>query len=114
MHDKAPLVKHPYPHPCVECGKIAVEPAEITYDARVKYEGKPHVFHIPDLKIDQCSACHELYFTARTDDQISAGLRDHIGLLHPEEIKRKLIELGTTQRQFSSLLLDCETRCFNH
>lgn len=94
----------PYPRKCAECGEVAVEQKVIPYDAEVKHDGKLHKFHIDHLVIDQCSHCGEQYFTNDTDDQISSGLRLHVGLLQPDEIRQQLELLGLTQREFAEHL----------
>jgi putative zinc finger/helix-turn-helix YgiT family protein len=94
----------PYPHRCAACGKIAVEPRTISYDAKVKHDGKVHEFHISELSIEECSECGEQYFNTPADEQISAGLRSHLGLLQPEEIRRHLSVLELTQYQFAAHL----------
>ncbi len=94
----------PYPRSCVECGEIAVQPTEIAYDAQVKHDGRTHRFQIPRLVIDKCQRCGEELFTSRTNDQITAALRDFSGLLQPAEIRRRLVELGLTHRSFANRL----------
>jgi len=94
----------PYPRPCPECGETAVRPAEIAYEAEVKHDGRLHRFFIARLAIDKCERCGEELFTNRTDEQINAALRDHLGLLQPDDIRRRLDELGLSQRSFAERL----------
>jgi hypothetical protein len=97
MHDDAPGLgnppEKPYPRRCGECGQVAVFPTLIAYDAEVRRDGQLHRFHMDALHIDTCQNCGEEFFTNRTDEQISAGLRSHLGLLQPEEIRTRLAEL---------------------
>lgn len=94
----------PYPRRCADCGDVAVQPAQIPYDARVKHDGKLHEFHIEALPVDQCTRCREVYFTNDTADAQSAALRQHLGLLQPQAIRERLKELGLTQRRLAEQL----------
>jgi DNA-binding transcriptional regulator YiaG len=100
MHDDAPglgnPLEKPYPRRCGECGQVAIFPTLIARD------GQLHRFHMDALHIDTCQNCGEEFFTNRTDEQISAGLRSHLGLLQPEEIRTRLAELGLSQADFAS------------
>jgi len=79
-------------------------PADIAYDAEVKHDGRLHRFRISRLTIDKCQACGEEFFTNCTDEQITAALRDFLGLLQPHDILRRLSELGMTQQRFAERL----------
>ena len=94
----------PYPRGCTECGETAVMPADIAYDAEVKHDGRLHRFRISRLTIDKCQRCGEEFFTNRTDEQIATALRESLGLLQPQDIRRRLGELGLTQRGFAERL----------
>lgn len=96
--------KKPYPRICTHCGETAVMPADISYVAEVKHDGRRHRFPISRLTIDKCQRCGEEFFTNRTDEQIAAGLREFLGLLQPQDIRRRLDELELTQRSFASRL----------
>jgi hypothetical protein len=69
-----------------------VQRTEIAYDAQVTHEGRTHRFHIPRLAIDKCARCGEEVFTNRTNDQITAALREFLGLIAPEDIFRLLVD----------------------
>jgi putative zinc finger/helix-turn-helix YgiT family protein len=86
---------------CVECGKTEVRPAVIAYDAEVKHDGRLCRFSINDLHVNRCDACGEVFFDATTDAQISQGLRQHLQLLSPREIREGIQALGLTQREFA-------------
>jgi DNA-binding transcriptional regulator YiaG len=58
-------------------------------------------FHIPELEVDQCRSCGEIFFSNATDDQISNALRAHVGLLQPEQIRERLSTLGLSQEEFA-------------
>jgi putative zinc finger/helix-turn-helix YgiT family protein len=94
----------PYPRGCTECGETAVMSADIAYDAEVKHDGRLHGFHISRLTIDKCQRCGEEFFTNGTDEQIGTALRESLGLLQPQDIRRRLGELGLTQRGFAERL----------
>ncbi len=94
----------PYPRIGTHCGETTVMPADISYDAEVKHDGRLDRFPISRLMIDKCQRCGEEFFTNRTDEQIAAGLRESLGLLQPQNIRRRLNELGLTQRSFAARL----------
>ena len=94
----------PYPRLCTACGRAAVTPADIAYDAEVKHDGRLHRFRISRLTIDKCQACGEESFTNCTDEQITTALREFLGLLQPHDIRRRLSELGMTQQRFAERL----------
>ncbi|MBC8869104.1 MAG: helix-turn-helix domain-containing protein [Planctomycetes bacterium] len=98
------LKTKPHPRVCTECGETTVTPAEIAYDAEVKHDGRLHRFHISRLTIDRCQRCGEEFFTNRTDEQITTALREFLGLLRPQDIRRRLGELGLTQQTFAERL----------
>ncbi len=70
--------KREFPSRCFSCGKIAVSPKKIEYDACVKSGGQLHDFHIKDLEVFECEECHEQGFGAAADHQITSGLRLHL------------------------------------
>lgn len=94
----------PYPRRCGECGHVAVAPAVIPHDAKVKHDGKLHEFFIERLPVDQCEHCGEQYFTNATADAKAASLRDHLGLLQPATIRELLTQHNLTQRKLAAHL----------
>jgi transcriptional regulator with XRE-family HTH domain len=94
----------PYPRRCAECGEVTVQRAVIPYDAQVKHDGKLHEFHIAKLPVDQCTSCSEVYFTNITADAKARALRQHLGLLQPDEIRELLSRHRLTQRKLAEHL----------
>jgi YgiT-type zinc finger domain-containing protein len=92
----------PYPRFCAECGQERVAPTRIVYSAEMKHDGKVHHFVVDDLPIDQCENCHEQWFTSETDEAIQAGLRTHLCLLGPADIRQRLTELQMSQSAFAN------------
>ena len=89
----------PFPRRCPECGKVEVRLASIAYDAEMNYDGRVYSFRIPQLQVNKCDACGDVLFDNLTDDQISQGLREHLGLLSPQEIRQHLGRLGLMQKE---------------
>jgi putative zinc finger/helix-turn-helix YgiT family protein len=58
------------------------------------------MFTVPELQVNKCDACGEVFFDAVTDDQISQALRKHLGLLSPQHIRERLNVLGLKQKEF--------------
>lgn len=79
-------------------------PAVISYNARVKHDGSVYAFVIPELRVWKCTSCGDVLFDDATNEQVSQGLREHLGLLSPQEIRDRIRSLGLTQRAFSGLL----------
>lgn len=94
----------PYPRRCSECGHVAVRSATMAYDARIKHDGKVHEFQIAQLPVDRCGYCTEEFFTNVTSDARSDALRQHLGLLQPDQIRQMLAKHNLTQRKFAALL----------
>ena len=90
-----------FPRACAQCGKGEIWPAVTPYDAEVKHDGRLYNFHIRELQVNRCNACGEVYFDAVTDAQITQGLREHLRLLSPDEIREGIQSLGLTQREFA-------------
>jgi DNA-binding transcriptional regulator YiaG len=63
-----------------------------------------HEFQIPKLKIPICRVCGEKVFTEKVDDQINAGLRSHLRLLTPDEMRAALERVSMTQRNAAESL----------
>lgn len=93
-----------YPRRCAACGSVSVQPAIITYDAKIKHDGKLHEFKIDNLPIDRCEQCEEVFFTNETSDAKSHALREHLGLLQPSQIRELLKKHSLTQRKFAEHL----------
>jgi putative zinc finger/helix-turn-helix YgiT family protein len=89
------------PLPCADCGKIEVRLAAIAYTAEIKHDGKLYALPIPELHVQKCDACGEVFFDAVTDDQISQALRERLGLLSPQEIRERLNALALRQKEFA-------------
>ena len=75
-----------------------------SYDAEVRHDGILYAFKIPNLEIPICRACGEKVFTEKVDDQINAGLRSHLRLLTPEEMRAALERVTMTQRNAAECL----------
>jgi putative zinc finger/helix-turn-helix YgiT family protein len=93
-----------FPWRCRHCGKNQVTMTTTSYYAEVRHDGRLYAFTIPGLHIPACTACGEKVFTEKVDEQISAGLRGHLHLLTPEEIRTALDRLGMTQKDAAERL----------
>jgi putative zinc finger/helix-turn-helix YgiT family protein len=93
-----------FPRRCRHCGKEEVVLVTSRYDAEVRHDGRLHQFTIPRLQIAVCQACGEKVFTEQVDDQINAGLRAHLQLMTPEEIRTALVRVKLTQKEAAERL----------
>jgi putative zinc finger/helix-turn-helix YgiT family protein len=105
---KEPRVQSPktdergrFPIRCIECGQIEVRPAVIAYEVERNHDGKLYKLSIPDLRVNRCDHCGELYFDAAADEQIAAALRKRLHLLPPDAIRRNIASLGLTQKELA-------------
>jgi hypothetical protein len=57
---------------------VAAEPTTLSYEAKIKHDGKLHEFTIHNLPIDQWGACGETYFTNLTADAKSQALQEYL------------------------------------
>lgn len=93
-----------YPRKCNACAQKRVVMATIDYTAEVRHDGRLYEFVVPKLHIEVCEACGEKVFTEQVDAQINHALRNHIGLLHPEEIKANLKRIAMNQKKVAESL----------
>ena len=94
-------IARPYPRHCTDCGKETVQRVTIDYDAAQKLDGRLYHFRVSALPIDKCQNCGEEFFTNETDEVITSAFRQFLGLLQPDDIKRRLAELGLSQKVFA-------------
>jgi hypothetical protein len=93
-----------FPIRCVECGQVEVRPAMIPFEIEKNQDGKLYQLHIPRLHANRCDNCGEIYLGSEADAQISAALRDEIGLLTPEQIRGNLATLKLNQKDAAEQL----------
>jgi len=94
----------PYPRRCAGCGKSLVRPARVAHHARIKHDGKLHEFRIAALPVDRCTGCKEVFFTNASSDAKLVSLRNHLGLLQIDEIRKRLAQNKMSQRDFAGHL----------
>jgi DNA-binding transcriptional regulator YiaG len=61
-------------------------------------------FHIPTLHVNKCAACGEISFGNMADNEISQALREHLGLLSPQDIKQGIKARRLNQKQFGEAI----------
>src|SRR6185295_5951425 len=91
--------ERPFPWRCRHCGRTEVMLTTVPYDAEVRHDGRTYVVSIPRLEIPICRACEKKIFTERVDKQINEGLRAHLRLLAPQEMREGLDRLNMTQKE---------------
>ncbi len=89
----------PFPWRCPECGKREVRPATVRHTSEIKHDGRHYTVEVPRLRVPRCSACGELVFDNEADDQIAQALRQQLGLLSGEQIRKNREDLGLSQRK---------------
>lgn len=105
MTKKRPLnAGRPFPWQCHRCGKSTVNMSHVDYHAAVRHDGRLHSFMVQNLEIPVCDSCGEKVFTEDVDRQIKDGLRLHLTLLAPEQIRGALDRIGLTQKELAERL----------
>jgi putative zinc finger/helix-turn-helix YgiT family protein len=87
-----------FPWRCPECGKKAVQRATVQHTSQIKHDGRLYTVEVPGLRVPQCSACGELVFDNGADEQIARALREQLGLLLGDQIRKNREDLGLSQR----------------
>src|SRR5437764_13883582 len=75
-----------YPLRCVACGKKEVSSATIRRKIEKNHDGRFYELRIDNLPVNKCKSCGEVYFTSDSYYNISAALREHLGLVAPTQI----------------------------
>ncbi len=75
-----------------------MRPATVRHTSQIKHDGRLHSVEIPKLRIPRCGACGELLFDNDADEQISLALREQLGLLSGDQIRKNREDLGLSQR----------------
>jgi putative zinc finger/helix-turn-helix YgiT family protein len=94
----------PFPWRCPECGKREVRPSTVRHISEIKHDGRLHTVEVPRLRVPKCDACGEMVFDNDADDQIAKALRQHLGLLSGEQIRKNREDLGLSQRNLAEQL----------
>jgi putative zinc finger/helix-turn-helix YgiT family protein len=100
----SPSSDKPFPWRCPECGKKEVRPATIRHTSQIKHDGRLYEISVPELRVPKCGACGELVFDNVADEQIGQALRQHLGLLTGEQIRKNREALGLSQRALAEHL----------
>ena len=102
---KSERASNRFPLPCLKCGKTEVSPATVSnYPCRIKHDGRLYDVVVPELRVPQCAACGELYFDNDADAQTRYALREQLGLLQPEELRRLRKAFGLKQSGLAEAL----------
>lgn len=94
----------PFPWRCPNCRQREVVPQTVPYTIDVKHDGLMHTIHLPAFTVPKCRSCGHLLFDDHADEQISNGLRQHLRLLSPQEIRRNRKVLALSQRELAERL----------
>lgn len=74
------------------------------FDAEVRHDGRLHRFTVPNLELPICAACGEKVFTETVDAQVNHGLRAHLKLLTPTQIRDGIKRVGLSQKEMANRL----------
>jgi putative zinc finger/helix-turn-helix YgiT family protein len=104
LTETRPCKGKPFPWRCPECGKREVRPATLRHTSQIKHDGRLHAVEIPALLVPQCGVCGELVFDHNADEQIAEALREQLGLLSRNRIRKNREDLGLSQRALAEHL----------
>jgi DNA-binding transcriptional regulator YiaG len=91
-----------FPEICGHCGQRGLNPVRVNHTVAAKHDGTEYIIAVPDLAVEQCSSCGNVFFGNEADDQISRVLRDQLHLLQPEQIKDCRNWLDLTQEHIAA------------
>jgi putative zinc finger/helix-turn-helix YgiT family protein len=94
----------PFPWRCPQCGKKEVWRAVVSHTSEMRHDGRLYNVKVPKLRVPKCKACGELIFDNEADEQIASALREQLGLLSPEQLRRNREELNLSQRELADHL----------
>jgi putative zinc finger/helix-turn-helix YgiT family protein len=102
--ETTPSKGRPFPWRCPECGKKEVRPVTVKHASQIKHDGRLYTVEVPRLRVPRCGACGELIFDNDADDQIAQALREQLGLLSGDQIRKNREALGLSQRSLAEHL----------
>lgn len=89
---------------CHECGKEFIRQIAPPHRVRMRYEGSPQDVLVENLPEWHCAGCNVSVTDGESDEAFQNALRQHIGLLSPQQIKAALKELAISQDKFAERL----------
>jgi putative zinc finger/helix-turn-helix YgiT family protein len=70
----------------------------VQHTSQIKHDGRLYTVEVPKLHIPKCGVCGELVFDNDADEQIAQALREQLGLLSGDQIRKNREDLGLSQR----------------
>ena len=74
------------------------------HTSQIKHDGRLYTVEVPKLRVPRCVECGELIFDNDADEQIAQALRDQLGLLSGDQIRKNREDLGLSQRSLAEHL----------
>lgn len=98
------LREKPFPWKCPTCRERSIVRTVVPYTVDCAHDGRTYQVHIADLTVPCCEKCGDMIFDTPATLRIDQALREQIGLLSPEQIRRNREALGLTQEQLATNL----------
>ena len=76
----------------------------VSHTSEIRHDGRVYSVKVPKLRVPRCKACGEMVFDNNADEQIAMALREQLGLLTPEQIRRNRDALNLSQRSLADHL----------
>ncbi len=92
----------PFPRRCPDCGQRTLQPAIISHESSIRYEGRLHSIALVDLRVPQCDRCGSIVFDNDADAQIQSAFHDQLGLLRSTDIREGRRRLALSQVEMAS------------
>ena len=86
---------------CYQCGEVFTKRLAQPHHRKLRYEGTSHDVLVSDMPEWHCEACDLSVTDEEGDEPLQAALRNHVGLLTPQQIKAGIKALGMTQEKFA-------------
>jgi putative zinc finger/helix-turn-helix YgiT family protein len=94
----------PFPWKCTHCREKTVRLVVIPYSTQINHDGRSYQVVIPGLEVARCEKCGEVLLHDMATRRISEAFRQGVGLLTPEQIRKKREALGLTQKELANFL----------
>jgi len=86
---------------CYQCGGAFAHRIAPAHHRKLRYEGVAYNVLVTDMPEWHCATCDLSVTDEEGDEPLQAALRNHVGLLTPQQIRAGIKELGINQEKFA-------------
>jgi putative zinc finger/helix-turn-helix YgiT family protein len=84
---------------CGECRQKTMAVATVPFDVSMDHDGRRYDVHLDALTVPKCSNCGAISLDDAANEQIDLAFRRKAGLLTPQEIRQRRVQIGFSQQQ---------------